>query len=96
MAQTGFLPVYRKGRQIHLHRLHTNQSDWKICFLRHDGSHEEPAIRQKRAEHAYWNDIVDRACTWALDNKMLGMVVTLSYDRNTKKFTPISAKLKEN
>lgn len=81
-------PVQNQDLWEELQRL-----SWHIGF---NFIHIRGHNKDKRAEHAYWNDIVDRACTWALDNKMLGMVVTLSYDRNTKKFTPISAKLKEN
>lgn len=81
-------PVQNQDLWEELQRL-----SWHIGF---NFIHIRGHNKDKRVEHAYWNDIVDRACTWALDNKMLGMVVTLSYDRNTKKFTPLSAKLKEN
>lgn len=66
---------------------------WHIGF---DFIHIRGHMKDKRKEHAYWNDIVDRACTWAMENKMLGMIIKLSYNVKTKEFTPITVKLKEN
>lgn len=39
--------------------------------------------------HALWNSIVDRACTYIIQNRMEARLATLSYNIKTKKFTEL-------
>ena len=52
--------------------------------------------KDKNPEHAFWNDICDRACTHMI-NKMphAGFLVILRYYFKTKKFEPIEIQLVE-
>ena len=81
-------PVQNKDMWMELQRL-----SWHVGFkFIHIRGHN----KDKNKEHAFWNDICDRACTYMI-NEMPnpGFIVTLRYYFDTKKFEPIKIKLVE-
>ena len=70
-----------------------NRLSWHMIFkFIHIRGHNKDSNR----EHAFWNDICDRACTYAINEiKMPGFVVLLRYYFKDKHFKPISVQLVE-
>lgn len=70
-----------------------NRLSWHIGFnFVHIRGHNKDSNR----EHAFWNDICDRACTYAINEiKNTGFIITLRYYFKDKKFETIIVKLVE-
>lgn len=49
--------------------------------------------KDKNEQHAFWNDICDKACTFMLEQKQPGFLFTLRYYFNKKKFEIVGTKL---
>ena len=81
-------PVQNQDLWMKLQRL-----SWHVGF---DFIHIRGHNKDKNKDHAFWNDICDRACTYMI-NKIpnAGFVVTLRYHFKTKKFEPIEIQLIE-
>lgn len=79
-------PVQNQDMWKELQRL-----SWHVGF---NFIHIRGHNKDKNLEHAFWNDICDRACTHMI-NKMPnpGFMVTLRYHFKNRKFEPISVKL---
>lgn len=57
---------------------------WHVIF---NFVHIRGHNKDKDSNHAYWNDICDRACTYLMNEfKMTGFIVTLRYYFKDKKF----------
>lgn len=65
---------------------------WHVGFT---FTHIRGHNKDEDLQHAYWNDIVDKACSYLLQLRSLGFRLTLEYDLNTKEFTVIESKLVE-
>lgn len=59
-------------------------------------THIRGHMKDENKEHAYWNNIVDMACTYLMQEvKQTGLQVVLRYYFNEKRFEPISAQIIE-
>ena len=63
---------------------------WHIGF---NFVHIKGHKKDSNKDHAFWNDICDRACTEMLQMQRPGFLITLRYFFNTKKFEPVAVKL---
>jgi ribonuclease HI len=81
-------PVQNRDLWMELQRL-----SWHVGF---NFIHIRGHNKDKNPEHAFWNDICDRACTHMI-NKIPnpGFMVTLRYYFKTRKFEPINIQLIE-
>lgn len=80
-------PVQNRDMWVELNRL-----SWSIGFnFIHIRGHK----KDRNKDHSFWNDIVDRACTYMLGMKMPGFVITLRYYFDTGEFIPVDTKLIE-
>ena len=83
-------PVQNKDMWVELQRL-----SWHVGF---DFVHIRGHNKDKNKEHAFWNDICDRACTYMINNMpddCNGFYVVLRYYFSNKTFDPINIKLIE-
>lgn len=79
-------PVQNRDMWIELQRL-----SWHVGFnFIHIRGHK----KDKNEEHAFWNDICDRACTYMINEfRKPGFVVVLRYNFKEKEFKQIGTKL---
>lgn len=80
-------PVQNRDMWMELQRL-----SWHIGF---NFIHIKGHKKDKDKEHAYWNDIVDRACTYMLELQKPGFFITLRYYFKTREFEQVGIQLIE-
>lgn len=62
-----------------------------VKFILIKGHYKDP-----RDDHAFWNSIVDRACTMIMNEyRMEGMLFDMEFDVHTKKFINVEGKIHE-
>lgn len=81
-------PVQNRDMWTELNRL-----SWTVGI---NFTHIRGHKKDRNKDHAFWNDICDRACTWMLQEfRQLGFIVTLRYDFKSKSFEQIKCELVE-
>ena len=80
-------PVQNKDMWIELQKL-----AWHVGF---DFVHIRGHNKDRNKDHAFWNDICDRACTYMLDIQQPGFIFTLRYYFKSKRFEITNTQLIE-